>query len=122
MRRAAKILFLFVALLALLPVSGQAQSPPSSSALYGTYPANYQDIVMTWLNAALVDSKSVKVKWLGEPKPGELAIETDKKVTGYLVEFSVNARNIFGAYTGSQKHTALLRDGRVVGATGFISR
>ena len=122
MQRATKILPLLIALLAFLPVADQAQSPPPTSSLYGTYPENYQEIVTAWLNAALVDPKSVKVKWLGAPKPGELAVENNKKVAGYLVEFSVNARNVFGAYTGSQKHTALLRDGQVVRATGFVAR
>ncbi len=122
MQRAAKILFHLVALLALLPVAGQAQSSPPASSRYGAYPENYQEIVTAWLNAALVDPKSVKVKWLGAPKPGELTVENNKKVAGYLVEFSVNARNVFGAYTGSQKHTALLRDGQVVSATGFVAR
>ncbi len=122
MQRAAKIFPLFIALLAFLPVAGETQSPPQASSLYGAYPENYQEIVTGWLNAALVDPKSVKVKWLGPPKPGELAVENKKKVAGYLVEFSVNARNIFGAYTGSQKHTALLRDGQVVSATGFVAR
>ncbi len=120
MRRAGEIFF--IALLALLPVAGPAQSTAPAASLYGPYPANYQEIVTAWLDAALVDPKSVKVKWLGEPKPGELAVENNKKVAGYLVEFSVNARNIFGAYTGSQKHTALLRDGRVISATGFVAR
>jgi hypothetical protein len=40
-------------------------------------------------------------------------------VAGFLVDFSVNARNIFGAPTGMQRHTALIRDGQVVTATGF---
>lgn len=122
MKGTAKILPLLFALLVLAPVASRAQSPTPASPIYGAYPENYQEIVTAWLNAALVDPKSVKVKWLGAPKPGELAVENNKKVAGYLVEFSVNARNVFGAYTGSQKHTALLRDGQVVSATGFVAR
>ena len=99
-----------------------AATPPPPGAVYGAYPTNYQEIVTNWLNSALVDPKSVKVKWLGEPRPGELPVGNGKKVAGFLVDFSVNARNIFGAYTGSQKHTALIRDGQVVTATGFVYR
>ncbi len=99
---------------------GVAANPPPSNAVYGAYPTNYQEIVTNWLNAALVDPKSVKVKWLGEPRPGELPVGKGQNVAGFLVDFSVNARNIFGAYTGSQKHTALIRDGQVVTATGFV--
>jgi hypothetical protein len=101
------------------PRPAQTVDPFSSS--YGAYPANYQQIITTWLNTNLVDPRSVVVKWLSEPKPGELAVDkAGKTVSGFVVDFSVNARNLFGAYTGPQKHTALIRDGQVVTATGFV--
>ena len=126
-----------LALLACLPFAGLAQtaspsptqSVPSApaqsvnpfSSSYGAYPANYQEIITTWLNTNLVDPRTVVVKWLSEPKPGELPIDkAGKMVSGFVVDFSVNARNLFGAYTGPQKHTALIRDGQVVTATGFV--
>lgn len=109
-----------LALLALLPVADLAQSVPPVSAGYGAYPAKYQEIVTAWLNSSLVDPKSVRIEWLSEPRPGELTVAKGKTVSGFLVDFSVNARNIFGAYTGAQKHTALIRDGQVVTATGFV--
>ena len=116
-----RVFLAWVALAAFWPVTdGVAANPPPANAVYGAYPTNYQDIVTNWLNAALVDPKSVKVKWLGEPRPGELPVGKGQNVAGFLVDFSVNARNIFGAYTGSQKHTALIRDGQVVTATGFV--
>lgn len=107
-------------LLAFVPLASRAQNGPPLSAGYGDYPTKYQEIVITWLNARLEDPKSVQIKWLGEPKPGELTVGKGQKVSGFLVDFTVNARNIFGAYTGPQKHTALIRDGQVVTATGFI--
>ncbi len=110
-----------LALLALLPPAADpAQSVPPISAGYGAYPANYQEIVTAWLNSSLVDPKSLVIKWLGEPKPGELPVGQGQKVSGFLIDFTVNARNIFGTYTGPQKHTALIRDGQVVTATGFV--
>lgn len=115
-----KYLFTLLTALVFLPVAGLAQSVPPISAGYGAYPANYQEIVTTWLNSSLVDPKSVQIKWLGEPKPGELTVAKGQKVSGFLVDFTVNARNIFGTYTGAQKHTALIRDGQVVTATGFV--
>ena len=72
-----------------------------------------------WLNTHLDDPKSALVKWLGEPKPAELPAANGQKIAGYLVAFTVNARNRFGAYTGAQKHGALIHDGQVVKATGF---
>jgi hypothetical protein len=121
MNRLGKILPLLIALCAFLPPPGPAQTPPPESAVYGAYPQNYPDILTAWLATALVDPKSVKVKWLTDPKPGTLTVK-DQKVAGYLVDFSVNARNVFGTYTGPQKHTALIRDGKVVTATGFVYR
>lgn len=111
-----------LALALLLPLAGLAQTPPPPGAVYGAYPHNYQEIITAWLNSALVDPKSVKIKWLGEPRPGELDVGKNHQVAGFLVDFSVNARNMFGAYTGPQKHTALIRDGQVVTATGFVVR
>jgi hypothetical protein len=112
----------WLALIALLPLAGWAQTPPPSEAVYGAYPHNYQELVTAWLNAALVEPKGVKIQWLSEPRPGELNVGKNHKVAGFLVDFSVNARNVFGAYTGPQKHTALIRDGQVVTATGFVVR
>ncbi len=115
-----KYLLAILTTLAFLPVAGLAQSVPPISAGYGAYPVNYQEIVTAWLNSSLVDPKSVQIKWLGAPRPGELTVGKGQRVSGFLVDFTVNARNIFGAYTGAQKHTALIRDGQVVTATGFV--
>ncbi|MBA3961094.1 MAG: hypothetical protein H0X40_04225 [Chthoniobacterales bacterium] len=117
MRRIAQLLPLLCALVILQPTIERAQSPAPD---YGAYPQNYREIVTAWLNSSLGDPKSVQVKWLGEPKPGQLAVTKDQQVSGYLVEFTVNARNVFGSYTGPQKHTALVRDGKVITATGFL--
>ena len=118
MKRQVKWL-LFPVLLALLPVGNFAQTTPPTGAVYGAYPANYKEIITTWLNTNLGDPRSAEIKWLSEPRPGELDVGKGRKVAGFLLDFSVNARNIFGAPTGFQKHTALIRDGQVVTATGF---
>lgn len=114
-------IFFAVALLA-LPAGAFAQNLPPANSVYGTFPKNYQEIVTAWLNSNSIDPKSAKIKWLGEPRPGELSVSQTQKVAGFLVDFTLNARNIFGAYTGPQKHTALIRDGQVVTATGFVAR
>lgn len=122
MSRFAKILPLLLAAFLFLPTAGRAQSPTPDSPTYGAYPENYQELLTAWLDRALVDPRSVVVKWLGPPKQGQLKVAKDRQVAGYLVDFTVNARNVFGAYTGPQKHTALIRDGKVVTATGFVYR
>ncbi len=121
MRRAAGFFLLILALGAALPLAVPAQTPTPDSQIYGAYPENYQEIVTAWLDASLVDPASVKLKFLGPPRPGKLPVGKGQEVAGYLVDFTVNARNVFGAFTGAQKHTALVRDGKVVTATGFLS-
>jgi hypothetical protein len=122
MRRLAKILPLLLTAFLFLPTAAHAETTAADSAVYGAYPENYQELITVWLDAALVDPKTVAVKWLGPPKPGQMTVAKDRQVAGYLVDFTVNARNVFGAFTGPQKHTALIRDGKVVTATGFVYR
>ena len=93
---------------------------PADPTVYGEFPKTYQEIVTQWLNTTLVDAPSAKVEWVSAPKPGSLPEKKNgKALFGYLVEIKVNSRNRFGTYTGFQKHTVLIRDGRVVKATGF---
>lgn len=88
-------------------------------AVYGEYPKNYQEIVTNWLATKLVDAPSAQIEWVSPPKPADLAGKDGKKLFGYMVEFTVNSRNRFGAYTGKQRHGALIRDGNVIKGTGF---
>lgn len=88
-------------------------------AVYGQYPAAYQEIVTKWLETQLVDAPSAVIEWVGGPKPAQLPGPNKTRLFGYLVEFRVNSRNRFGAYTGMQKHGALIRDGNVIKGTGF---
>lgn len=119
MNRAAKLSVLLALAFAFLSATAFTQTPPSSPSISAAYPANYKEIVTAWLNSHLEDPKSVIIKWLGDPKPAELKGANGEKIAGYLVEFTVNARNRFGTYTGAQKHGALIREGQVVKATGF---
>jgi hypothetical protein len=89
-------------------------------AVYGDYPKNYQEIITNWLATVLADAPSAQIKWVSAPKPTALPDKkSGKQLFGYLVEFKVNSRNRFGAYTGMQKHGALIRDGQVIKGTGF---
>jgi hypothetical protein len=87
--------------------------------IYGEYPKNYQEIVMKWLETKLVDPESALVEWTSPPKPADMPGPNGTRLHGYLVEFKVSARNRFGAFTGKQKHGALIRDGNVIKGTGF---
>ena len=117
-----------VALLLLLAFAGPngalSQTPEievvADPRIYGEYPKNYQEIITTWLATVLADPASANLEWVSAPKAADLPDKkTGKRLSGYQVEFKVNSRNQFGAYTGMQKKTVLLRDGKVIKATGF---
>jgi len=95
-----------------------AETQPADTERYGPYPTNYKEIVMKWLDTQLIDAGSARVEWTGDPKPTNLGTN-DKPLSGYLVNFKVNARNRFGAYTGMQSHGALIRNGEVIKGMGF---
>ena len=95
-----------------------AETKAADTQLYGPYPANYKEIVTKWLETQLIDAESAHIEWNGEPKPANLGTK-DKPLYGYLVNFKINARNRFGAYTGMQSHGVLIRDGKVIKGLGF---
>jgi hypothetical protein len=98
---------------------GQAQQPSrADTALYGSYPSDYKEVVMKWLNERLVDFGSAQIEWQGEPQPADLG-KNGEHVYGYLVQFRVNARNRFGTYTGLQQHGALIKNGEVIKGLGL---
>jgi len=100
-------------------VGSPAQTPsPVDLARYGPYPSNYKEIVMKWLETQLVDAGSARIEWEGDPKPADLGTKGEH-LYGWLVNFKINARNRFGAYTGKQQHGALIRNGEVIKGVGF---
>jgi len=96
----------------------RAETKSADTERYGPYPTNYKEIVAKWLDTQLIDAESAHIEWNGEPKPSNLGTE-DKPLYGYLVNFKVNARNRFGAYTGMQSHGVLIRDSKVIKGLGF---
>jgi hypothetical protein len=95
-----------------------AQTPAADTARYGPYPTNYKEVIMQFLNKQLIDPDSARIEWKGEPKPSDVG-KGSEAVSGYLVNFTVNARNRFGAYTGKQKHSVLIRNGEIIKSMGF---
>lgn len=88
--------------------------------VYGEYPTRYKGIIMDWLYIHLNDPMSAKIEWQSEPKRADLPDARGRKIYGWLVLFTVQARNRFGASTGKQTHGILIRNGTVVQSTGFI--
>ena len=99
-------------------VTLSAETPPPNTELYGPYPTDYKEIVMQWLNKQLINPESARIEWSGEPKAADLG-KGGEHVYGYLVSFTVNARNRFGIYTGKQKHAVLIHNGEVIKSLGF---
>jgi hypothetical protein len=95
-----------------------AQTPSADPARYGPYPTNYKEIIMQFLNKQLIDPDSARIEWKEEPKPSDVG-KGSEALSGYLVNFTVNARNRFGSYTGKQKHSVLIRNGEVIKSMGF---
>ena len=73
---------------------------------------------MQWLTTQLIDPDSARIEWNEQPKPSDMS-KGGQAVSGYLVNFTVNARNRFGSYTGKQKHSVLIRNGEVIKSMGF---
>ena len=104
----------------LIPAQTTEIEIAADPAIYGEYPKNYQEIILKWLETKLADPKSAQIEWTSAPKPADLpGPQQGKRLYGYMVEFKVSSRNRFGAYTGKQKHGALIRDGNVIKGTGF---
>jgi hypothetical protein len=95
-----------------------AQTPTADATRYGPYPTSYKQIIMQWLNKQLIDPDSARIEWNGDPKPTDVG-KGSEAVSGYLVNFTVNARNQFGGYTGKQKHSVVIRNGEVIKGMGF---
>ena len=81
--------------------------------IYGEYPIAYQEIITRWLETKLADPPSAVIEWPDAPKPGEYKTLKGQRYVGYVIDFKVNARNQFGAYTGKQKYRVVIRNGEV---------
>lgn len=96
----------------------RAENPPPNPDLCGPYPKLYKEIIWNWMQKNLVDASSAKIEWEGGPQTADLGTNGEH-LYGWLVNFKVNARNMFGAYTGKQSHGALIRNGEVIKGIGF---
>ena len=120
MKTIALLLVLAFCAVRAVPAQTGVMEVGADPALHGEYPKNYQEIIHNWLQTVLVDGPSAQIEWVSGPKPGTMPEKKNgKALFGYLVEFNLNSRNRFGAYTGKQRKTVLIHDGQVIKATGF---
>src|SRR5205814_3680292 len=92
---AVKLVLVF----ALVAAQVYAENPPPDASQCGPYPEHYKEVVWSWMQGVLVDADSAKIEWQGNPRPADLG-NSGEHLYGWLVEFRVNSRNRFGAYTG----------------------
>ena len=88
-------------------------TPPNrpSGSDSGAYPANYKEVIVTWLTKYGLDAS--RVDWQTEPKPSEMPNGNGQRLCGYLVIFNTPDH-------GQMKtRSVLIRDGVVVVNNGF---
>jgi hypothetical protein len=120
MKTLAVLVGLAFCAVSVLPAQTGTMEVGADPKLHGEYPKNYQEIINNWLQTVLVDAPSAQIEWLTGPKPGTMPEKKNgNALFGYLVEFNLNSRNRFGAFTGKQRKTVLIHDGQIIKATGF---
>src|SRR5205814_6275366 len=78
---------------------------------FGPYPANYKEVIVTWLKKYGLDAS--RVDWQAEPKPAEMPNGNGQRFSGYLVIF--NSPD----HAAMKTRSVLIRDGVVVVNNGF---
>ena len=84
----------------------------AARSVYGPVPADYKEIITSWLESQGKDPSSLTIQWQTEPRPADLPGETGQEVYGYLVIFSTSDKA--GTPASAKTHSVLIRDGVVV--------
>jgi hypothetical protein len=104
-------LFLFIVGCAAMIAPSKEEA---ANADYGSYPSDYEDIVSNWINETLFDPYSVRDLNVQSPQRYWLQaspIMGGSTTYGYLVQFSLNAKNRMGGYVGKKYYNMLIRNG-----------
>jgi hypothetical protein len=83
-----------------------------TNADYGQYPSNFEDLVRQWASANLKDPDSARYGRISKPRK-EYMVANLKNVFGHSVCASINAKNSYGGYAGSQTYWFMIRNGKV---------
>lgn len=122
----AKVLRLITACLLLVSANligcantGMPNATEQKAAYHGPEPTTLQiqNAINKHIETTLKDPFSAMIKDISKPVEGHIRgalIDGYPLSYGWLLTFSVNAKNSYGGYTGYQKYTLLLRDGAVV--------
>lgn len=96
------------------PTEIEVAPAENDAKAYGEFPIAYKEIIQRWLETKLLDAPSAVIDWGEPPRAGEYKTKKGERYKGYIVDFKVNARNQFGAYTGKQKYRVVIRNGDVL--------
>lgn len=121
----------FVALVSVAVLLGGCASGPAQKmfyqptteelavADYGTYPANYQDIIKNFMQGRLKDPESARYRFK-EPRKGYTAArKRDDVIYVYRVDAYINAKNSYGGYIGEHNYVFDIRNGKIVWYADF---
>ena len=92
--------------------AAQPHLTSAARSIYGPVPANYKEIITSWLKSQGKDPSSLTIQWQTEARPADLPGETGQEIYGYLVIFSTSDKA--GTAASAKTHSVLIRDGVVV--------
>lgn len=101
--------------LAASTLAGCASAPSTqetAAADYGSYPADFEQIIRNHMSRKLKDPESARYEFLNQPKAAWATLGGKK--FGYAVCTNINAKNSFGGYVGSRPSYFLIRNGAVI--------
>lgn len=107
----------YLAILLLGALSGCTSLPTPeqiSTADYGQYPENYEQIAKGFYNFTLKDPDSAQYRGISTPYRTYLGSRLEATQYGWLTCVTLNAKNSFGAYTGYSTDGLLINNGTVI--------
>lgn len=81
----------------------------TSPGLAGSFPENYKALVATWVRSTFLDPFTLRN--VAITRPVEAIV--DSRV-GWLICFTANGRNAYGAYAGQQAYAVIINGGAIV--------
>ena len=92
-------------------VSAPVQESPGPTPIFGGYPADYKEVVSSWMKANGFDVS--KIDWQNDPKPADVPAPNGRHLYGYLVIFNMPGPS------GTKTRSLLIRDEAVINVSGF---
>ncbi len=87
-----------------------------ATANYGVYPEDHKSIIERYWRDSLKDPDSAMFEYETTPMKSHI-FDRGQPVFGYVVDYKLNAKNGFGAYTGYEERRAFIHDGSMQDAT-----